>query len=115
MNVRFRGDCVAKLGWIYQPGVVCIFCRALFRCADERVAASPHRYQRLTHQLRRTSNHRQWRWTAKELDEPPQVLRGCGEQHLVPDAAQAAQSKSVEPEDALHMSKSHLDLLALAA
>jgi hypothetical protein len=24
-NVRFTPDCVAKLGWIYQPGVVCIF------------------------------------------------------------------------------------------
>ena len=51
----------------------------------------------------------------KELGEPPQVLRGCGEQDLVPGAAQASQSKPVEPEDALHMRKSHLDLLALAA
>lgn len=24
-NVCFRGDCVAKLGWIYQLGVVCNF------------------------------------------------------------------------------------------
>src|SRR4029077_19562820 len=89
------------------------FCRALFRCADERVAASPHWYQRLTHQLCWTGR-RQWRWTAKKLDEPPQVLRGCGEQDLVPRAGQASQSKPVEPEDTLHMRKSHLDLLALA-
>src|SRR5580704_6405151 len=51
----------------------------------------------------------------RELDEPPQVLRGRGEQDLVPRAAQASQPKPVEPEDALHMRKSHLDLFALAA
>jgi len=38
---------------------------------------------------------------AEELDGPLQVLRGCGEQDLVPGAAQAAQSKSIEPENAL--------------
>ena len=89
------------------------FCRALFRCPDEGVAASTHRYQRLTHQLCWTGR-RQWRWTAKKLDEPPQVLRGCCEQDLVPRTGQASQSKPVEPEDTLHMRKSHLDLLALA-
>ena len=51
----------------------------------------------------------------KELDEPPQVLRGCGEQNLVPRAAQASQPKPVEPEDAFHVRKSHRDLFALAA
>ena len=89
------------------------FCRALFRCPDEGVAASTHRYQRLTHQLCWTGR-RQWRWTAKKFDEPPQVLRGCCEQDLVPRTGQASQSKPVEPEDTLHMRKSHLDLLALA-
>src|ERR1700738_1989397 len=84
------------------------FCRTLFRYADERVAVTTHR-----HQLCWTGR-RQWRWTAKKLDEPPQVLRGCGEQDLVPRAGQASQSKPVEPEDTLHMRKSHLDLLALA-
>src|SRR5215469_3332018 len=64
--------------------------------------------------LRRTSRRQWWR-TANELDEPPQVLRGCGEQHLVSCAAQASQSKPVQPENALHMRKSHLDLLAFAA
>src|SRR5205807_5308281 len=112
-NVCYSPDSVAKLGCICPRGVVCIFCGGLFRCPDEGAAASTHRYQRLTHQLRWTG-HRQWRWTAKKLDEPPQVLRGCGEQNLVPRAGQASQSKPVEPEDALHMRKSHLDLLALA-
>jgi hypothetical protein len=52
---------------------------------------------------------------AEELGEAAQVLRRRGEQHLVPGAAQAPQSKPVEPEDALHVRKSHLDLLAFAA
>jgi len=91
------------------------FCRALFRCPDEGVAASTHRQQRLTHELCRTSGARQWRWTAKKLNEPPQVLRGCGEQNLVPRAAQASQPKPVEPEDAFHVRKSHRDLFALTA
>ena len=50
-----------------------------------------------------TGLRRQWRWPAKELDEPPQVLRGCGEQNLVPRTAQASQPKPVEPEDAFHV------------
>src|SRR5258708_6777048 len=60
-----------------------------------------------------SSCERSW-GTAEQLDESPQVLRGCGEQHLVPRAAQASQSKAVEPEDALHVRESHLDFLALA-
>ncbi len=52
---------------------------------------------------------------AEKLGEPPQVLRGSCKQHFVPDAAQAPQPKPVEPENSLHMRKSHLDLLALAA
>jgi hypothetical protein len=44
------------------------------------------------------------RWgTAEELDEPPQVLRGGGEQHLISGTAQASQPKSVKPENALHV------------
>ena len=50
----------------------------------------------LTQQLRRTSGRFDWRWTAEELDEPPQVLRGRSEQGPAPGAAQAAQSKSME-------------------
>jgi hypothetical protein len=52
---------------------------------------------------------------AEKLGERPQVLRGSCKQHFVPDAAQAPQPKPVEPENSLHMRKSHLDLLALAA
>ena len=47
--------------------------------------------------------------------EPPQVLRGCCEQDLVPDAAQAPQPEAVEPENPFHVRKSHLNLLAFAA
>ena len=71
------------------------------------------RNQCLTHQLCWTGRRR-WRRTVEKLDEPPQILRGCGEQDLISRAGQASQSKPVEPEDALHMRKSHLDLLALA-
>ena len=50
----------------------------------------------------------------EELGEPPQILRGS-EQHLVLGATQASQANPVEPKDALHVRKSRLDLLALAA
>jgi hypothetical protein len=53
--------------------------------------------------------------TAEKLSKPPQVLCSCGEQHLILGTAQATQPKPVELQDALHMSKPHLDLLALAA
>src|SRR5579864_5334879 len=99
----------------FPRGAARSFCRGAFFALPTRgAAAATHRHHLLTHQLRRTSGCRDWRWTAEELDEPPQVLRGCGEQDLVPGAAQAAQSKSIEPEDALHVGESHLDLLALA-
>ena len=52
---------------------------------------------------------------AEKLGEPPQVLRGSCKEYFVPDAAQAPQPKPVEPENSLHMRKSHFDLLALAA
>jgi hypothetical protein len=46
---------------------------------------------------------------------PLQILRGCGEQYLVSRPAQTSQPKPVKPQDALHMCKPHLYLLALAA
>jgi hypothetical protein len=52
---------------------------------------------------------------ANELGEAPEVLRGGGEQHFIPRTAQPSQSKPIEPENALHVRKPHLDLLALAA
>jgi hypothetical protein len=50
---------------------------------------------------------------AEEFDKTPQVLCGRGQQHFVFCPAQASQAKPVELEDALHVRKSHLDLLAL--
>jgi hypothetical protein len=50
-----------------------------FRCRDEGTAAATRRHHLLTQQLRRTSRRRDWRRTAEELDETPQVLRGCGQ------------------------------------
>ncbi len=97
--------------WFRREFLRCPFCRA----SIEGVAAFTHRHQNLRHPLRRTNGCRQWRWSAEELDEPLQVLRGSGEQNLVSCAAQAPQSKPVEPQDALHMGKSHLDLLTFAA
>src|SRR5580704_9752829 len=66
------------------------FAVALFRSPDEGGAAATHRHRLLTQQLRRTGSRRDWRRTAEELDETPQVLRGCSEQHLVLYSAQAA-------------------------
>jgi hypothetical protein len=55
-------------------------------------------------------------WSATEkLGEPSKVLCGCREQDFVSDATQAAQPEPVEPENALHVCKSHLNLLAFAA
>jgi hypothetical protein len=51
---------------------------------------------------------------ARQLGQPPWILRRCREQHLVPDTTQAPQPKSVEPDDAFPMRKSHLDLFAFA-
>jgi hypothetical protein len=86
-----------------------------FRSPDEGAAGATHRRHLLTHQLRRTGRRSDWRRTAEELDETPQVLRGCSEQHLILYSAQAAQPKSIELQDALHVGKSHFDLLAFAA
>jgi hypothetical protein len=47
--------------------------------------------------------------TAEKLGQPPWILRR--ERHLVPDTTQAPQPKSVGPDDAFHMRKSHLGLL----
>ncbi len=97
-HVRLGADSVAKLGCICQRSSSVSFCRALSRSPVEGAAASTHQHQRLTQRLQRASDcDRRW-GTAEEVNEPPQVLRGCGEQHLVPRAAQASQSKPVEPE-----------------
>ena len=72
-----------------------------------------YRPTRLVDRLRRTGDCRRWRRAAEELDEAPQVLSGCG-QDLIFSPAQASQSKSVELEDSLHVSKTHLDLFAFS-
>ena len=72
------------------------FAVAFFRSPDEGAAAATPRHRLLTHQLRRTGSRRDWRRTAEELDETPQVLRSCCEQHLVLCSVQAAQPKSIE-------------------
>ena len=77
--------------------------------------ALTHRYRNLTPRLREANGGHRWRRTAEKLSKPPQVLCSCGEQHFILGAAQATQPKPVELQDALHMSKPHLDLLALAA
>ena len=65
--------------------------------------------------LRRANRCPGW-WDATEkLGEPSKVLCGCREQDFVSDAAQAPQPEPVEPENAFHVRKSHLNLLALAA
>ena len=61
------------------------------------------------------SSSQRWRGTAEKLGQPPQILRRCCEQHFVSGTTQAPQPKSIEPENAFHMSKSHLDFLTLAA
>ena len=65
--------------------------------------------------LCKASSTQRWRGTTEKLGEPPQVLRGCCKQYFVSDATQAPEPEPVEPENALHMRKSHLNFLALAA
>ena len=65
--------------------------------------------------LRRANRCPGWWGATEKLGEPSKVLCGCREQDFVSDAAQAPQPEPVEPENALHVRKSHLNLLALAA
>jgi hypothetical protein len=77
------GLCCKTRMFFAVEGLSVSFCHnPLFRSGIE-----PLRHRHLTHDLRRTSVWRQWRWTAKELGEAAQVLRGGGEQYLVPGAA----------------------------
>ena len=55
-----------------------------------------------------------WRSTGGAWPVASGSARPC-EQYFVPDAAQAPQPKPVEPENAFHMGKPHLDFFALAA
>src|SRR5262245_11427760 len=74
-----------------------------------------HRHGLVTQLLHWASSCRRWWGTPEQLDEPLQILRSCGEQYLISRPAQTSQPKPVKPQDALHMCKPHLYLLALAA
>jgi hypothetical protein len=67
----------------------------------------------VTHPLRDALN-RTWRRPGDQFGEPPQVLSDSGKNKLILGASRAAQSKPVEPQDALEVCKPHLDLLTLA-
>src|SRR4051794_7314875 len=108
-NVCFRGDCVAELGWSRLQSLVMSFSRPLV-CALSLPAAVPIRGC-----LCKASSTQRRRGTTEKLGEPPQVLRGCCKQYFVSDSTQAPEPEPVEPEIALHMRKSHLNFLALAA
>ena len=113
-DVCLSNDSVAKLVCFWRPVWAVSFCYTSVPLPIKGVATSTHRYQCLTQRLRRASScERRW-GTAEQFDESFQVLRGCGEQHLVPGTAQSSQTEPVEPEDALHMCKPHLNLLALS-
>ena len=64
--------------------------------------------------IRSTAWRHRW-WPSDILSELSQVLSGGDEQNLVAGAAQAPQPEPVELQDALHVGKQHLDLLALSA
>src|SRR6478609_5159830 len=64
--------------------------------------------------LRRANRYPGWWDATDKLGEPSKVLCSCREQNFVSDVAQAPQPEPVEPENALHVRKSHLNLLALA-
>lgn len=50
-----------------------------------------------------------------QLGEPPQVLGGRCEQEFITGTARASQSQACHPENALEVSKEHLDLLPAMA
>jgi hypothetical protein len=109
-DVGYFFDCVAKLDR---------FCAAelgyrLIRLCAESILRRSRRFT-AAHLLRRTGDWHQWWRPAEELDEAPQVLSGCGQQHLIFNPTQASQPQAVELEDALHMRKLHLDFFALPA
>ena len=77
--VAFGGIVLQNLNVFAEGGRPGVFAWHFFRSPDEGAAAATRRHHLLTHQLRRTSRRRDWRRTAEELDQTPQVLRGCGQ------------------------------------
>ncbi len=88
-DVRFTPESVAKLVDVTR---LCLWFHPWLCCSLWRT---------ITKRLCGACCDRWWR-TIEEFSEPPQVLRHCGQ-------------KPIEFENALHVSKSHLDLLALPA
>src|SRR5258708_39494802 len=56
-----------------------------------------------------------WRRPGDQFGEPSQVLGDGGQNKLILGASRAAQSKPVQPQDALEVCKPHLDLLTLTS
>jgi hypothetical protein len=61
------------------------------------------------------SSGEDWRWKGDELRQLPQILGGGCQEALVFRSARSPQAQLTEPEDALQVSKQHLDLLSLPA
>jgi len=61
------------------------------------------------------SSSEDWRWKRDELRQLPQILGGGCQEELVFRSARSAQAQLTEPENALQVSKQHLDLLSLPA
>jgi hypothetical protein len=74
-------------------------------------ATHPDVYATLT--LREARNSI-WRRTGDQFGQPSQVLGDGGQNKLILGTSRAPQSKPVESQDTLEVSKPHLDLLALA-
>ena len=111
LNVRYRGDCVAKLT---APSVglgVSEWGALIARPPSGGSVADI--FDELG--LRSAGGWRHRRWSSDILGELSQVLGGGDEQNLVAGAAQAPQPQPVELQDALHVGKQHLDFLALSA
>ena len=106
-------ECVAKARFVGGVVVTGIFGLGFFRLplrGDAALTPCDRGSQLLRH-----ARCGHWWGTAYELGEPPQILCCGREQHLILSTTQASQSKPVELENALHVRKPHLDLLALAA
>src|SRR6476660_9786258 len=102
LNVRYRGDCVAKLT---APSVglgVSEWGALIARPPSGGSVADI--FDELS--LRSAGGWRHRRWSSDILGELSQVLGGGDEQNLVAGAAQAPQPQPVELQDALHVGNS---------
>ena len=63
----------------------------------------------------RDALNRIWRWPGDQFGEPSKVLSDGGKNKLILGASRAAESKPVEPKDALEVCKPHLAFLAFTS